>query len=84
MSITSFEPSEYEVWARVWKAFIDRMNATLPESQYRSSWSRIQDPNGDLRGLAARDENGTIVGLAHYLYIGRSWKDTPEVYLEGE
>ncbi|MCJ1330276.1 hypothetical protein MMC10_006959 [Thelotrema lepadinum] len=82
MPITSFEPSEYSTWAAIWRAFIDRMNATLSESQYKSSWSRIQDPNGDLHGLAARDENGTIVGLAHYLFMGRSWKDTPVVYLE--
>ena len=83
MPITSFQPSEYSAWAAIWRAFIDRMNATLPESQYQNSWLRIQDPNGDLYALAARDENGSIVGLAHYLFMMRSWKDKPVLYLEG-
>ena len=83
MPITSFEASEYTAWAAIWRAFIDRMNATLPESQYQSSWSRVQDPNGDLNALAARDESGAIVGIAQYLFMKRSWKDTPVLYLEG-
>ena len=83
MAITSVRPEEYSAWAAVWKAFIDHMDATLPESQYENSWSRIQDPNGDLHALVARDEDGAIVGLAHYLPMGRSWKAKPCMYLDG-
>lgn len=83
MAITSIEPTEFAEWASIFRTFVGLMNATLPESQYENSWGRIQDPNGDLRALVARDEKGEIVGLAHYLFMMRSWKSTPVVYLEG-
>lgn len=75
---------------------MSHMSASLLETQYQNTWSRIrksdmeqsdrESPNeakGDIGCLVAREDDGTIVGLAHWLDLGRSWKVNKEVYLEG-
>ena len=84
MPIAAPKPTEYSDWYGIWRAFVDHMDATLPEAQYQNSWDRVQDPNGDLHALLARDdESGAVVGIAQYMVITRSWKSTSVVYLEG-
>ena len=65
------------------------MSASLSDSQYEASWARIypsptsSDKKPEMWCLVAREDDGTIVGLAHWFEFARSWKETKEIYLEG-
>lgn len=67
-NITAIKESEYDRWAEMWRAFLGHGQVTLPEEQYENTWNRIQDPNGDLHALVARDETGKVIGLSHYYF----------------
>lgn len=83
MTVDTLMSSEYETWAKIWRQYLEFYETSLPESQYKNTWSRIQDPSGDLYAFVARDDTGKIVGLAHYLWTIDSWSDKPQCYLNG-
>lgn len=81
---------DFEVWAALWRKYLEFYNTSLPEAQYHKTFARLtaassggrvaQDP-AKLYGLLLRDEEGTVQGLAHFLYHGSSWTDLPHCYL---
>lgn len=83
MTIDNPKSSEYDDWAGIWRQYLAHCLTTLPESQYKNTWSRIQDPDGDIHCLVARDETGKIVGLAHYMWNMTCASDKPQCCLCG-
>jgi GNAT superfamily N-acetyltransferase len=52
--------TDYEQWHALWKAYLEFYNTELPEEQYRDTFSRLVDPDGDLGGFVlvlANDED---------------------------
>lgn len=52
--------TDYEQWHALWKAYLEFYNTELPEEQYRDTFSRLVDPDGDLGGfvlLSDEDED---------------------------
>ncbi|KAG7528714.1 hypothetical protein FFLO_05975 [Filobasidium floriforme] len=54
--------TDYDQWHALWKAYLEFYNTTLPEEQYRDTFSRLVDPDGDLGGFVlvltdAKDSN---------------------------
>jgi GNAT superfamily N-acetyltransferase len=43
--------TDYEQWHALWKAYLEFYNTELPEEQYRDTFSRLVDPDGDLGGF---------------------------------
>jgi ribosomal protein S18 acetylase RimI-like enzyme len=43
--------TDYNQWHALWKAYLEFYNTTLPEEQYRDTFSRLVDPDGDLGGF---------------------------------
>ena len=79
-TVTSLEPQDRQRWAELWTAYLAFYNTTVPPEQYDSTWTRLHD--GRLHGLAARDAEGRMVGLAHYLFHEHSWSTRPSCYLQ--
>ena len=84
MSIDVLKESDYAQWAETWRLYLEFYETTLPESQYKNTWSRILAPDGDLNALIIRTQDGNILGLAHYLYQSSSWSAKPVCYLNGK
>ena len=43
--------TDYEQWHVLWKAYLEFYGTTLPEEQYRDTFARLVDPDGDLGGF---------------------------------
>jgi GNAT superfamily N-acetyltransferase len=65
------EAADYAGWRPLWEgynAFYGRQGASaLPEPITLTSWQRFLDPREPMYALVAGDQ-GTLVGLAHYLF----------------
>jgi GNAT superfamily N-acetyltransferase len=71
MEIRFVIDDDYAQWLPLWNgynAFYGRQGVTaLPEKITRMTWRRFLDPSEPMFALVAEDD-GRIVGLAHFLY----------------
>lgn len=69
-------------WRRLWTAYLDFYDTTVPEEVYAATWDRLlgDDPR-DVRGLLAEVE-GRPVGLAQFLFHRHGWKTRDVCYLQ--
>ncbi|KAJ4288442.1 D-amino-acid N-acetyltransferase [Kalmusia sp. IMI 367209] len=81
MSISTITKADWNQWQNLFRQYIAFYKTSIPEAQYKNTFDRITDPNGDLHALAVREEDGTLNGIAHYLFHTSSWSDKPVCYL---
>lgn len=84
MSVSALTKDDWEQWQNLFRQYIDFYKSSLPDEQYKNTFERIIDPNGDLHGFAIREEDGTLNGIAHYLFHTSTWTDKPACYLNGK
>jgi GNAT superfamily N-acetyltransferase len=76
------DTADYLSWSKLWQGYLTFYHTTLPESQYKNTFDRLIDPNGDLFGhLLVSSIDGRSVGLAHYLYHANAWTPARHCYL---
>lgn len=71
ITVRPVEPRDFDAWKPLWdgyNAFYGRSGATaLPDEITRTTWERFFDPGEPVFGLVA-EADGTIVGIANYLF----------------
>lgn len=74
--------SDETEWRRLWCAYLEYYETSVPEDIYVSSFARLlgDDPR-DFNGLVA-ELNGKLVGLTHYLFHRHGWKIEDTCYLQ--
>ncbi|PYC47841.1 GNAT family N-acetyltransferase [Litorivita pollutaquae] len=68
-------------WRRLWTAYLEFYESTVPEEVYATTFKRLlspEHPNQNAR-LAALD--GTPVGLVHYVFHVHNWRIEDVCYL---
>jgi GNAT superfamily N-acetyltransferase len=81
-SIVRLTAADRERWAELWTGYLTFYETTVPAAIYTSTWSRILDPQGDIRAFGARDEAGGLVGITHYLFHPHAWSVEDTCYLQ--
>lgn len=69
-------------WRRLWHAYLEFYNTTLPEDVYATTFARLlsASPN-EFRGYIA-SAGGRAVGLVHYLFHRTCWAVADTCYLQ--
>ena len=69
-------------WRRLWTAYLEYYESTVPEDVYRTTFDRLlsEDP-GEFHGLIA-ERGERPVGLAHYLFHRTCWSVENSCYLQ--
>lgn len=69
-------------WNRLWTAYLDFYETKLPAETYDIYFARLlgDDPQ-DYHGLIA-EQDGTAVGLTHYVFHRHGWKVENTCYLQ--
>jgi GNAT superfamily N-acetyltransferase len=81
--VTNFLASDKDRWRELWLAYLTFYHTTLPETTIASTWQRVLDHGGSLRGLGARrGKAGELVGIAHFLPHESAWNTKPACYLQ--
>ena len=69
-------------WTRLWRAYLAYYETELPQSIYDAYFERLLgDDAQDFHGLVA-EQDGTLVGLTHFLYHRHGWKIENTCYLQ--
>jgi GNAT superfamily N-acetyltransferase len=58
---------DFAQWLPLWTGYNTFYKRTLPDDVTRTTWARFLDPAEPMHALVA-DENGTLLGLTHYLF----------------
>ena len=84
-AVRPVERRDHEAWLPLWagyNAFYGRSGATaLPAEITASTWERFFDPAEPVFALVA-EVDGTVVGLAHYLFHRSTNRIEPVCYLQ--
>ena len=81
-SVTPLTASDRDRWTELWHGYLTFYETELPPEVYTNTWARILDPNGPIYALGARDENGRLAGITHYLFHAHAWSTTDACYLQ--
>lgn len=69
-------------WRRLWTAYLEFYETSVPEAVYVSSFARLlSDDANDFNGMIA-ELDGRPVGLVHYLFHRHMWKLENTCYLQ--
>lgn len=85
LEIRPLKRTDEAEWRRLWTAYLEFYESSVPEEVYRSSFDRILagnagEPN-EFRGLIALLD-GRPAGLVHYLFHRHGWKIENVCYLQ--
>lgn len=83
--IRPLERGDEAEWRRLWTAYLEFYESSVPKEVYASSFERMLAGNGgapnEFRGLIAL-VGGKPVGLVHYLFHRHGWKIENVCYLQ--
>ena len=79
--IASFKHEDREDWLNLWEAYLVFYKAQLGAEVGHHAWDRIIDPEGDIQGLKAVDDDGVMVGMVTFLLHATTWSAKPTCYL---
>ena len=82
LTIRPLAPADKPAWAALWKAYLAFYETSVSDAIYDTTFERICDPgHPDQNGLLAV-QDGTPVGLAHYIYHAHNWRLEKVCYLQ--
>ncbi|RYE08548.1 MAG: GNAT family N-acetyltransferase [Hyphomicrobiales bacterium] len=80
--IRMLELGDREAWTRLWTDYLRFYETTLSEALFDTTWGRLNDPAEPMWGALALDEDGTPIGLVHYIYHRTAWAIGDTCYLQ--
>jgi hypothetical protein len=89
LQIAPIQAVDKPAWSTLFRAYVDFYGASLPETQYQSTFDRLIDPTKDLHCLVLRtpDDSGEerkLFGIAHFYPHQTPWSEKPIMHLNGK
>ena len=85
VAIRRLEAGDETEWRRLWTAYLDFYESSVPEEVYRSTFGRILAGNAgakdEICGLLL-EADGKTAGLVHYFFHRHGWKIENVCYLQ--
>jgi len=78
--IDALRPTDREDWQSLAEGYKLFYNTPTTAAEYDAAWARLLTGDG-VYCLVARLQ-GRLVGIAHYLFHGAVWSETPSCYLQ--
>jgi GNAT superfamily N-acetyltransferase len=72
--------ADYEAWLPLWQGYQMFYQVALPAEVTAETWRRFLDPLVPVYALVA-EQDGALLGLAHYLFHHTTWSIGPYCYL---
>ena len=80
--VRPLQESDHADWRRLWTAYLEFYETTVPEEVYRATWKRLFTAGEfEPKGFVAL-QDGKAVGLTHYLYHRSCWSLVDNCYLQ--
>ncbi len=82
VTVRPLQKSDHAEWRRLWTAYLEFYETTVPEEVYATTWARLFDPGAfEPKGFLALVD-GRLAGLVHYLYHRSCWSTVNNCYLQ--
>lgn len=82
VTIRPLRATDHDQWRDLWTGYLQFYEATVPAEVYVSTFARLLGPDPrDFSALVA-EEDGQLLGLAHYLFHRHCWKIEDVCYLQ--
>jgi GNAT superfamily N-acetyltransferase len=85
VAIRPLQAGDEAEWRRLWTAYLEFYESSVPDEVYRSTFARILAGNGgaedEIYGLVA-EADGKPAGLVHYLFHRHCWRTEKVCYLQ--
>jgi len=79
--IRQIERADRDEWRRLWSAYLQFYDTTLPESVFDAAFGRLTSDDPRFQGrLAVQDDKP--VGLVHFLFDESFWQPEGRIYLQ--
>nr|WP_299999981.1 GNAT family N-acetyltransferase [uncultured Cedecea sp.] len=82
LTLRALTAEDLQQWTILWQGYLTFYESDLPASVSALTWERLGDPSEPIRGIAAFDEKGVMLGFTHFIYHRSSWSATHYCYLE--
>lgn len=80
--IRPLRPTDAVAWRSLWTDYLSFYKSTLPDEIKDSTFARLLDPSEpDMNALMA-EQDGTLIGLVHYIYHRHCWRIEDVCYLQ--
>lgn len=82
VEIRPLQAADQAAWRGLWAEYLEFYGTTVPDDVYATTFTRLLgDDNRDFNALVAV-QNGTPVGLTHYLFHRHCWRLENVCYLQ--
>ncbi|MDP1614716.1 MAG: GNAT family N-acetyltransferase [Methylococcales bacterium] len=82
ISIRPISTSDFESWSILYSAYAEFYQANQTEEMRKQVWSWLHNPNHEVKGFIAVNNEGAAVGLAHYRSFARPLSATVGGFLD--
>lgn len=82
VTITALQAADRAEWLDLWNGYLTFYESTLDDTATEATFSRLTTSGSGLHGAIARDDDGTAIGLVHWLTHGATWTTADYCYLE--
>jgi len=79
--IRPISADDHAAWLPLWEAYLKFYEADLPDEVTADVFERLT-ADADLHGAIAWDQDGTALGLVHWLFHPSTWSRSRYCYLE--
>jgi ribosomal protein S18 acetylase RimI-like enzyme len=81
-AIRTLQPADRHQWDGLWRGYLEFYQTTIPDHVTDLTWQRLIDPEAPVMGFCAAREDGSLLGIVHYLFHPVTWAAGPRCYLE--
>lgn len=82
LTIRSLTQADQAEWRRLWTAYLEFYETSVPEAVYATTFARLLDADRPQQNALVADLEGRLVGLVHYIYHAHNWKVEDVCYLQ--
>jgi GNAT superfamily N-acetyltransferase len=80
--IRPLEARDEPDWRRLWTAYLEFYQSSVPEAVYAASFARLVSPEDQTCHALVAERDSELLGLVHFLYHRHLWRVEPICYLQ--
>jgi len=80
--INPLRPDDRADWLPLWDRYLTFYETELDDATTDATFARLTTAGANLHGAIARDDQGTAIGLVHWLTHPATWTTSDYCYLE--
>lgn len=80
--IRELKKSDFKSWSDLWEKYLNYYKTQLPEEIYKTTFSRLINPEMKNQNAFVAEVNYKLVGLVHYVYHDDNWRIEKTSYLQ--